>query len=292
MNDNGFFLVSVVIPTYNHGHYLGRALQSVIDQTYSNWEIIIIDNHSTDLTNEVIASFNDSRITYLRIHNKGVIAASRNAGIRASKGEWIAFLDSDDYWTKNKLKVCLDIINDKVDFVYHDLKVISSKMSLFKRKMTKSRQVKSPVIIDLLTSGNAVLNSSVMVRKKLLDQIGGINESVKMIATEDFNTWLRISQLTEYFVYLPKRLGYYLIHNQRTSKKDMSLSAENAVAEFIDILSSKQKTKLKANIKYTRGRFNYLEGNYKAAKEDLWFVLCHGRASLRIKSIMMLAFCM
>jgi glycosyltransferase involved in cell wall biosynthesis len=96
MNDNASPLVSVVIPTYNHARYLGRALQSVLDQTYKNWEAIVIDNHSTDNTAELIASFADQRITYLKIHNNGVIAASRNAGIRAAKGEWLAFLDSDD----------------------------------------------------------------------------------------------------------------------------------------------------------------------------------------------------
>ena len=74
MNDTATPLVSVVIPTYNHARYLGRALQSVLDQTYVNWEAIVIDNHSTDNTDEVMASFANTRITYLKIHNNGVIA--------------------------------------------------------------------------------------------------------------------------------------------------------------------------------------------------------------------------
>ena len=96
MAETGTPLVSVVIPTYNHARYLARALQSVLDQTYTNWEAIVIDNHSTDNTDEVMASFADSRITLLKIHNNGVIAASRNIGIRAANSEWITFLDSDD----------------------------------------------------------------------------------------------------------------------------------------------------------------------------------------------------
>ena len=71
-------LVSVVIPTYNHAHFLGVALESVIDQTYTNWEAIVIDNHSTDDTDAVVRSFKDSRISLLKIHNDGVIAASRS----------------------------------------------------------------------------------------------------------------------------------------------------------------------------------------------------------------------
>lgn len=68
-------LISVVIPTYNHAHFLGLALQSVLDQTYTRWEVIVVDNHSTENTNEVMRKFTDSRITFLKIHNNGVIAA-------------------------------------------------------------------------------------------------------------------------------------------------------------------------------------------------------------------------
>ncbi len=91
MNTNFIPLVSIVIPTYNHANYLRKALQSVLDQTYKNWEAIVIDNHSTDDTKKVINKFNDPRIRYLKIHNYGVIAKSRNAGILAAKGEWVAF---------------------------------------------------------------------------------------------------------------------------------------------------------------------------------------------------------
>ena len=83
-----------------------------------------------------------------------------------------------------------------------------------------------------------------MVRRSLLEQIGGINESEKMIAAEDYNTWLRIAQFSEKFVYLPRRLGYYLTHNQSISNKDMSVAARCAVAEFTPALTAPQKLKL------------------------------------------------
>ena len=120
MNDTVSPLVSVVIPSYNHGRFLGRALQSVLDQTYTNSEVIVVDNHSTDNTDEVMASFADQRITYLKIHNNGIIAASRNAGLRLAKGEWIAFLDSDDYWSGNKLEQCI-LNRSNNDVIYHRL---------------------------------------------------------------------------------------------------------------------------------------------------------------------------
>ena len=289
MNETADPLVSVVIPTFNHASYLARALQSVLDQTYTNWEAIVIDNHSTDNTDDVMASFADSRINLFKIHNNGVIAASRNVGIRAAKCEWIAFLDSDDWWTVDKLQVCFDCINDKVDLVYHDLKIVSDQPKLFGRKINKSRQVKPPVFMDLLLKGNAINNSSVVVRKSLVQLIGDINENVEMIASEDYNTWLRIAQLTEQFVYLPRRLGYYMTHNQGISKKEMSVSCRCAVAEFVSELSASQKLKLEATFRYTKGRFNYLMGNYAGVKEDLLFVIKHGRVFLRIKALTMMA---
>jgi glycosyltransferase involved in cell wall biosynthesis len=260
----------------------------VIDQTYTNWEAIVIDNHSKDSTDEVMASFADPRITYLKIHNNGVIAASRNAGIREAKGEWIAFLDSDDWWTVDKLKACCESINGKVDLIYHDLEIITEQSRLFRRKIIKSWQVKKPVLINLLLKWNPIANSSVVVRKSKLEQIGGINMSVEMIAAEDYNTWMRIAQITDKFVYLPRRLGYYLTHNQSISQKDMSIPGRVAAAEFIHLLDDQQKNKIEENFRYTRGRFNYLSGNYAEAKEDLWFVMKHGYWMLRIKSSVLL----
>ena len=104
-------LVSIVIPTYNHANYLSKALQSIVDQTYTNWEAIIIDNHSLDDTEKLINQYSDPRIKYLKVHNFGIIAKSRNEGIRVAKGDWIAFLDSDDYWEKNKIDGSLELEN-------------------------------------------------------------------------------------------------------------------------------------------------------------------------------------
>lgn len=288
MNDNASPLVSVVIPTFNHAGYLGRALQSVLDQIYTNWEVFVIDNHSTDNTDDVMASFNDPRITCLKIHNEGVIAASRNAGIRAGRGEWIAFLDSDDWWTADKLQACFERINDQVDLIYHDIEIVTGQSRLFRRKTIKSWQVKTPVFMDLLLKGNSIVNSSVLVRRRLLEQIGGIDENVGMIAAEDYNTWLRIAKLTDQFIYLPRRLGFYLIHNQSLSQKGTARSERHAVAEFTLGISEKQKFRIEAGFKYTEGHSNYLSGNYPKAKEDLLFSITHGRLILKIKALVYL----
>lgn len=288
MNTGTGQLVSVIIPTYNHAHFLGRALQSVLDQTYTNWEAIVIDNHSRDSTDEVVQSFADPRITLLKIHNNGVIAASRNMGIRAAKGEWLAFLDSDDWWTANKLQVCFNHINDQVDFIYHDLKMVRDHPVFFQRKKTKSRQVKRPALIDLLVNGNTIANSSVVVRKRLLDQIGGIDENAMMIASEDYNAWLRIAQITDAFFYIPKCLGYYMLHDQGISRKDMSFSYECAVANYIGQLSDAQRNFVNSIAAYMSGRYHYANGEYDKAAKKFEYCLKNANGEIRLRAMYML----
>ena len=289
MSDNKFFpLVSIVIPTYNYASYLSRALQSILNQTYENWEAIIIDNHSTDETSKVIDRYKDPRIKYLKISNYGVIAKSRNAGILAAKGEWIAFLDSDDWWVSDKLRTCAEYFNNEVNLIYHDLEIIRSKHQFFKRKLVKTRKLKKSILIDLLVNGNAISNSSVIVKKKMLEKIDLIDECKDLVAAEDYNAWLKIANLTDQFLYLPKRLGYYFIHEQNVSKKDISLSMRQATYKFLSILDNKQKIKLESNIRYLSGRFNYLNINYNNAKKDLLFTLRNGAFSLRLKSLFMI----
>jgi len=282
-------LVSVVIPTYNHAHFLGRALQSVLDQTYPHWEAIIIDNHSRDNTDLVVAELSDPRIRLLKIHNHGVIAASRNLGIRVATGEWIAFLDSDDWWTRNKLQVCVDSINDEVDLLHHDLKIIREKPALCRPGIIKSRQIKQAALLDLLVGGNQISNSSVLVRKKIFDDIGLMNESHHMIGCEDYNTWLRIAQVSNRFYFIPQSLGYYFLHRGGVSQKDMSLPARCAMAEFMSILNDDQKYRIELKLKYTQGRSEFLNRKYADAKLSLKHSVKSNVLSIRIKSLWMLS---
>ena len=118
-------LVSVIMPSWNTAKYIGESIQSVIDQTYKNWELIIVDDRSTDNTEEVINTFNDSRIRYYKNSNNLGAALTRNRALREAKGEWIAFLDSDDLWQPNKLKEQLGFMNkNNYVFSYHNYEKI------------------------------------------------------------------------------------------------------------------------------------------------------------------------
>lgn len=102
MNKNG--LVSIITPSYNTGRYIAETIESVINQTYKNWEMIIVDDCSTDDTEKIVSSYNDSRIRFIKNDTNSGAAVSRNKAIREAKGEWIAFLDSDDLWVPDKLE--------------------------------------------------------------------------------------------------------------------------------------------------------------------------------------------
>ena len=290
MNSKSTPLVSIVIPTYNHANFLGKSLESIIDQTYNNWEAIVIDNHSTDETNQVIDKFKDSRIQYFKISNYGIIAKSRNFGINVAKGDWIAFLDSDDWWTKDKLEICLKNIDQNIDFIYHKLEIIYDKSkSLLNRKRYIGRQLNKPILHNLLTSqieeGNAIGNSSVLVRKDILIRIGGISENRDLVASEDFNTWLRVAELTDQFKYIKEKLGYYLVHDNSAQKRDLSIPHRQAVAEFMKLFDTNQMLNLEVKLKYMSGSYNYSNNNYNKAKEDFIYVLKNGGINFKIRSL-------
>lgn len=287
MNTKFIPTITIVMPTYNHANFLGKALQSLIDQTYKEWEVIIIDNHSTDSTDEVIKKFNDPRIRNYKITNHGILAKSRNLGIKVSRGNWIAFLDSDDWWTADKLEVCFKEMNDKVDLMYHNLQVIyQSKLSF--KKIYKGRKLYNPILNDLLISGikygNAIAQSSVIVRKSLLLKIGGIDENINLVGSEDYNTWLRIAEITDQFKYLNKNLGYILIHENNVSNKDMSTPQRQAVLKYMKLLNHKQKINLEVKFNYISGSYKFLNNDINA-KENLIYVMKYGEIILKIKSL-------
>ena len=103
-------LVSVVMPTYNHAQFIKEAIESVLSQSYRNMELIVIDNYSQDNTRQIVESFGDPRIKYHQFANNGIIAASRNYGITQAQGEYVAFIDSDDVWFGDKLKLQMEAL--------------------------------------------------------------------------------------------------------------------------------------------------------------------------------------
>lgn len=280
-------LVSIVIPTYQRSNKLKKTLSSVLAQTFINYEVLVMDDGSTDSTREIVNSFNDSRINYNWQKNTGGPAKPRNDGIKIAKGDWIAFLDDDDEWTKDKLSEISKKINDEIDFIYHDYTSITSNTNLKKSKseLVNSSSLKSPKFFDLLLNGNNIGISTVVVRKKLLLQVDGFNENVKMAPCADYNAWLKIAQITEKFYYLPKNLGYYNIDDQNMSNQDMTISKRLAVEEFLTYLTNRQRKYLNAKFNYFSGSFNYKKKNFEKSINHFLVSLKNGSLIIKLKSL-------
>ncbi len=119
-------LVSIIMPSYNTGNYIAETIRSVQAQTYENWELIIVDDCSTDDTDQVVSGFDDSRIRYFKNEVNSGAAVSRNRALREAKGRWIAFLDSDDLWLPEKLERQLAFMKEKgYAFTYTDYEIIT-----------------------------------------------------------------------------------------------------------------------------------------------------------------------
>lgn len=211
-------LISVIIPTYNHAHFLCKAIESVLSQLYTNWELLIIDNHSEDNTDEVIASFSDCRIRTLKTHNDGVIAVSRNMGIIEAKGEWIAFLDSDDTWYNQKLSTVIDLINkyDQYDVISTDEYIVEN--STGKRKELKYGPYRKDFYKEMLVNGNKLSTSATVVRSSFMkDRSILFNVSKSYITVEDYDLWLNLARHGAKFYFIHKFLGEYIIHSSNSS---------------------------------------------------------------------------
>ena len=188
--------VSVIIPTYNRAHLIGRAIQSVLNQTYQDFEIIIIDDGSTDNTEDIVKEFQkkDKRIKYIRHEKNRGGSAARNTGIKAAKGEYIAFLDSDDEWLPIKLgRQISEFTNkSKIALVYTGRIIIEEgdRREQSKRYVISCRF--GSVYKQLLEGDFIGTCSSVMVRADIFKQVEGFDE--KLPSRQDWDLWLRIAK--------------------------------------------------------------------------------------------------
>lgn len=283
-------LVSVVIPTYNRAGDLALALASVARQTYPHLEVLVVDNHSTDDTAGVVSRMNDPRMRLLSIHNHGVIAASRNLGIREAAGEFVAFLDSDDLWAPDKLERCMACLAS-ADVAYHDMEVLIRRRELRARRRFDTRQLQSPVYKDLLVNANTLPTSSVVVRTALLRAVGGFTEDVGIIAGEDYDLWLRLARVTERFRRVDGTLGSLTrAHDNQSSARRMIAVIEAIERTYVPTLSGEERRRAYDNwIDYEMSRARYRQGEYSAARPTLLKLLRHSHVPMfRLKALYML----
>lgn len=252
---------SVIIPTYNRADLIRRCIDSVLNQSYQNFEIIVVDNYSEDATIDIVKSYADSRIKIFQIHNHGIIAASRNKGIVEASGEWICFLDSDDWWKENKLLECEKMVEIS-DVIYHKMYVASSKG---KRFFPIGRRCSLDVFSQILLTGNMICNSSLCCKKEALISIGLLSENPKLVGVEDCDCWLRLSKEKFRFRFIPKTLGFYWIGNNISVSLSQLKKESILMYRYIDDLPLNKLRIAKKNLCYRKARIYHKLGKYRSA---------------------------
>jgi glycosyltransferase involved in cell wall biosynthesis len=261
---------SIIIPTYNRALLLKRCLESLCNQTYKNFEVIVCDDGSTDGSEEVIREFeNKLHLRYIYKENWGGPARPRNNGIKESSGEWICFLDSDDWWREDKLEKCKPFLED-YDFIYHDLVMLSESTlsEIEKAFVFKARSLQGNIVRDLLINGNPIANSSVVIRKTIIDLVGEITEDRGLIAIEDFDYWIRTTFHTNKFLYIGESLGYYWIGDNISQGLSHIHKEEYFLKKHIHKLSITDQQTARKVLNYRIARLYHINNEYLKASTN------------------------
>ncbi|AON56561.1 glycosyltransferase family 2 protein [Herbaspirillum seropedicae] len=270
-------IVSVIIPTYNHAHFLTAALDSVRNQTCADWEAIVIDNFSSDDTVAVVERFGDPRIRLVQFANQGIIASSRNHGIALTTAPYVAFLDSDDTWESEKLELSLAKLQEGYDLVCHAETWVGPGSR--RREVIYGPRERASYD-SMLFDGNCISTSAVVVARKLLEQAGGFSEHASFNTAEDYDLWLKLAALGARMEFIPRVLGQYLIHTTNQSKTPLrNMQAISAVFEHhlqqlpAERASPKRVAHRRGTIFYSGARSLHAAGHFHEAWRYYWKAL-------------------
>lgn len=257
--------VSIITPTYNRRHLIGETVNSVLAQSFTDYELIIVDDGSSDGTEQFIKdNYDDPRIKYFFQENKGQNFA-RNNGLRHAQGEYICFLDSDDTWPDFKLSRSLEAFqkNPDVDVVYGDEMVIDeSGNNLGKAEIKRySGNITAKLLVE-----NFIGMSAAMVRAARVREVGGMDETISV--ADDYSLWLRLSEKCTFY-YLPETLGFYRITANQISNDISARLNSNLfiVTKFLeaspDVISETEKRNALCQLYSKRVRLLAHTGNYR-----------------------------
>ena len=193
-------LVSVIIPTWNREVELLQAIYSALNQTYRNLEVLVCDDGSTDRSQEIVSGIVDPRVRWIGGRHAGLPAVPRNRGLQEAKGEWVAFMDSDDVWLENKLErqfERLQIANGRARGSCGNALRYATEQGVSNKELLLDRNVKDAQI-DLFTllQSNQVITSTVLLHRSLLPLIGSFPVEPGLKVGEDYAYWLRVASIT------------------------------------------------------------------------------------------------
>lgn len=272
---------SVIIPTFNRAILLEKAIVSVLKQEYKNFEIIVIDNFSSDHTEQLIKKYiyKYKFIKYCKFANQNIIASSRNFGAKIPSGDYLCFLDSDDYWNKNKLRIIYNkILKKNFDIIHHDMKYVNRKKTFnFKRKI-KSYKYHSKNWSKLIINGNRITTSSVIVNKETFERLDGFNINKNLVSCEDLDLWIRIFKNNGNSLYIKKNLGTYVSHENNFSINNSYKPFLAICKKYRDDFNNNQR-----NVLYARRIYI---GKLFKLKKFLIYALQYGEFEIKYKLLL------
>ena len=252
-------LVSIITPVYNGEEFLNRSIKSVLDQTYQNWELLLIDDGSDDDSVNIIESYLlDKRIRLLKNKSNSGISATRNKGIRNSNGEYIALLDQDDEWFPEKLQKQVQVFNsldNSFGLVYSNIEVRFDNGKITERKLNIAPKSQIDENLKLILLNNLISSPTVLLKKTVLDDVGLFDESIQW-GGDDYDLWIRIAHKYK-FGYIDEVLCIRHEHqkNYSADKKRMMDRTIELVEKYVQDfgLDPELKKKTRSNLYYRFG---------------------------------------
>ena len=222
-------VVSIITPAYNAAPFIGETARSVLQQTFTGWEWIVVDDGSTDETCAIVEALQDPRIRLIRAEHSGLPAVARNRGVAEARGAYIAYLDADDLWLPEKLTLQIAAFTDDIGVVLCEFQYLYGS-SLRERPFPDLRGVPNPGdMFSALSFANFICNSTVVVRRTLLDAHGAMDEDPRQRGTEDYELWLRLAAVTQ-FACVTRPLVWYRIHPHGVSRNARAITEGRILA--------------------------------------------------------------
>lgn len=273
MKSESNYLVSVIIPTFNRAELLQRSLMSVLRQTYGKLECIVVDDCSTDNTEQMVKTIKDDRIKYIKNPENIGASRTRNVGIKAAKGDFIAFNDSDDLWEEDKLRLQLELLTRNSDFTmvycpYYFHAGMKTNQVPASYIPVENRQGN---IFKNLLKGNMIGTPTILIRRECLEKMGGFNEQLH--ASEDYEFVLRVAEKF--------KIGYVdeFLVNAYHLDEGINFNEKNQINTFMYLLEKYSCLNKQELLPMILTVYNYVQKleNEDALKRDmerLWKFVC------------------
>jgi glycosyltransferase involved in cell wall biosynthesis len=226
-------IISVILPVYNASKYLGEAIQSVLDQTFTDFELIIINDGSTDNSQSIIESFDDNRIRVYHKPNTGLIE-TLNLGVSYSHANWIARMDADDICSVNRFEEQRKYFNDEVAVIGSQAFLIDANGKIYGE--TKFPINHNEIIAQLTKQTSTIIHPSVIINKSFIEKAGGYDP--KMHVAEDYDLWLRISNIGR-IINVNQKLLSLRKHGDNISTNKLITSIDNGFISLAYYFNSK-----------------------------------------------------